>query len=356
MRRIVWSIDPEEPWKSYLTQEIDISRPGGPRPISVLVLDSSQYWYMPSMEHAMLSGPASLTGAFDLQLAGTHGNILETQAQSVDWMMDAMRAEARLWVVAMHHPYADLGRVSPPRFDRIRDAGGVPVTLSGHSHSGEIRWNHDLDREGAWLELNVGSLLDAPVEYRDFQVQQLGGRLAVRSRRFVLENQLRVAGLMADDLPGYRPSPGDSDYYMDYQRGWSMSADKSEIAVKRIVLTAYLRMFRLFESGESDPGRTNWPVRADGKRLGSHAEVLDEIVRIAAQSDDDVDVAELTHLLYELRDYDRTRAVPEADRKALRAYRLSQAIWAGQAELETRTIGGSQPCFTPSRTRSPAAP
>ena len=26
------------------------------------------------------------------------------------------------------------------------------------------------------------------------------------------------------------------------------------------------------------------------------------------------------------------------DRKALRGYRLSQAIWAGQAELETRTL------------------
>jgi len=342
LHRIAWAIDVEAPWRSYLTQEIDISLAAGNpgdsvRPISMLVLDTAQYKYQPSMEHAFLSGALSLTGVFDVQLAGTHGNILQSQVDSIDWMMDAMRAEQRLWIVASHHPYASLGRNSPSRFDRIRDAGGVPVTLSAHTHAGEIRWNHDGGHEGDWLEINVGSLLDAPVEYRDFQVHRIGDRLAVSSRRFVMENQLRKAGLMADDMPGYRPSPGDPDYYMDYQRGNSLSEDESELAVKHILLTAYLRMFRLFETDEHDPGRTTWPVRADGVVLGSHGEVLTEIVRMAAQPDDAIDVAELTHLLYALREYDRTRPLPESTRQALRAYRVSQAIWAGQSELEQKT-------------------
>jgi len=337
LRRIAWAIDVEAPWKSYLVQEIDIGV-DSQQPISMLVLDTAQYTYRPSAEYGALSYLPSKTGMFTQQLAGTHGNILESQVASVDWMMDAMRAEQRRWVVAVHHPYEDLGRHSWPRFDRIRDAGGVPVTLSAHTHDGEFRWHHDGEHEGAWLELNVGSMLDAPVEYRDFQVQRVGGRLAVSSRRFVMADLLHEAGLLADDTPGYRPSSGDPDNYMDYRLGWSISAEASELAVKRILLAAYLRMFSLFKTQGPDARKTIWPARADGTRLDNDAKVLGELERMAALPEDDVNLGELTHLLYRLREFDRTRSVAESDKNALRAYRLSQAIWAGQAELEVRGV------------------
>jgi hypothetical protein len=336
LRRIAWSVHLSEPWQSYLIQEIDISAEG--QAISMLVLDTAQYAYRPSAEYGALSAPFAALQMTNVQIAGTHGNILPTQLESLTWLMDAMKKEQRGWICAIHHPYEDLGRHSVSRFDKIRDAGGVPVTLSAHTHDGEFRWHHDDDREGDWMELNVGSMLDAPVEYRNFQVHRVGDRLAVGSRRFVMEDVLREDGLISDDLPGYRPGPGDPDYYMNYRLGWNSSAEASELAIKRVLLTAYLRMFRLFPTDTSDTSGTNWPARVDGIKLDTHEKVIAEIERLAAQSVDDVKIAELIHVLYELRDYDRTRSVPESDRKALRSYCLSQAIWAGLAELEVRGV------------------
>ena len=171
-----------------------------------------------------------------------------------------MRAEGRRWILASHHPYADLGRATPPRFNDIRDAGGIPVTLSGHTHSGEIRLNFDEEREDDFLEINVGSMLDSPIEFRDLQVHRIGERLAVSSNRHIMENLLREQGLMADQLPGYRPSPGDPDHYLAY-RGEEFEAnhDKTDFSVKRVLLAAYLRMFRLFEADDPDQSSTYWP-------------------------------------------------------------------------------------------------
>ncbi len=336
LRRIAWHVDHDKPWKSYLVQEIDIGVKG--HAMSVLVLDTAQYGYRPSAEYGALTAPFAALGMTDVQIAGTHGNILPTQLASIEWMMEAMKAERRRWICAVHHPYEDLGRHSWSRFNKIRDAGGVPVTLSAHSHDGEYRWHHDGKHEGAWLELNVGSMLDAPVEYRNFQMHQVGERLAMSSRRFVMEDVLREDGLMADDTAGYRPGPSDPDYYMNYRLGWNASAEASELAIKRVLLAGYLRMFRLFPTDANNPGNTNWPVRLDGTELGSHQKVLAEIERIARQPKENTDVEELVHVLYELRDYDRTRSIPESDKKAMRAYRLSQAIWAGRAELEVRGV------------------
>lgn len=344
LRRVAWAIHAEEPWKSYVTQEIDISASAAEpsaagRPISLLVLDTSQYYYQPMMEYAALTGlPRLLTfGLIDLQLAGTHGNLLETQVASVDWMTDAMSSEGRRWIVASHHPYSDLGRYTPPRFDRIRAAGGVPVTLSGHTHTGEIRWNHDGDNEGDWLEINVGSLLDAPAEYRDFQVQRVAGRLAVSSPRYDVADVLRGAGLLTDGLPGCRPSPGDPDWYMSYRTESSTSELHAERVTKRLILAAYLRMFRLFPT-DTSAGAASWPTRADGRELRGDAAVLRELADVVVRDDADIDVAALTHMLYDLREFDRTRPIAPDRRDAFRAYRLSQAVWAAQAELATWPI------------------
>jgi hypothetical protein len=342
LRRIVWNIDVGKPWRSYVTQEIDISAstedaPHGARPISLLVLDTAQYYFLPAMDNVFISGLARILtlGIDDIQLAGTHGNVLETQVESVDWMISGMKAEERQWVVATHHPYDDLGRVSPPRFDAIREAGGIPVTLSAHTHAGEIRWNHDGKHEGDWLEINVGSLLDAPAEFRDFQVHRLGDRLAVTSNRFTMRDVLRERGLLEDGVPGYRPSPGDPDSYLN-DRDWSsLSEVETERAVKRVLLAAYLRMFRLFATDTASDA-VDWPVRSDGTELSGDDAVLGETVRMEKMRAD-ADLEERTHLLHALREFDRTRPIAASERQALRAYRLSQAIWSAEAEFESRS-------------------
>ncbi|MEX2215732.1 MAG: hypothetical protein WD768_16595 [Phycisphaeraceae bacterium] len=350
IRRIAWQIDKRNVWKSFIVQEVDISEapgatasatvstpPAARPPISLLLLDSSQYGVQPSLDHALFSVFRTLLsfGMYEVQVAGLHGNILTSQENVVNGFMKTMKEEGRGWIVASHHPYADLGVASTSRFDRIRDAGGIPLTLSAHTHAGEIRWNHDGDHEGAWLEINVGSMLDAPPEFRDFQVHRIGNRIAVASRRQQMERVLRQRGLMEDDLPSLRPSPGDPDYYLNYQQGsWGTAAD-TDFAVKKILLAAYLRMFRHLEADDPDQTGTYWPDGPDGTRLRSHKEVTATAERVLAAAQP-ADGDKLTRFLYELREFDRTRKYTKAGLARLRTYRLSQAVWASRVELTTR--------------------
>jgi hypothetical protein len=340
LRRIAWQIDKDKVWRSFILQEVDISVSSAaaanvPERTSILVIDTAHYGVQPSLDHGIPSGILhKLTfGNVDYQVAGVHGNILDSQESAARTFADAMQAEQRRWILATHHPYSDLGRATPPRFNNVRDAGGIPVTLSGHTHSGEIRLNLDEERQEHFLEINVGSLLDSPIEFRDLQVHRVGDRLAISSNRYLMENLLRDRKLMADQLPGYRPSPGDPDYYLAYTQedGFEADHDITDFRIKRLILAAYLRMFRLFEADHPDQSSTYWPIGADGKQLRSHKEVTDAMqdmlvkVQIA-------DIDDLNRFLYQLQEFDRTRRFSEAGVERLRAYRLSQAIWASRTE------------------------
>ncbi|MDH3433555.1 MAG: hypothetical protein OEM60_06835, partial [Gammaproteobacteria bacterium] len=341
LRRLAWHIDKKRVWQSFIVQEIDISASSvdmapSRNPISILVLDTSQYGFQPSLDHGFLSTIARILTFryFDLQVAGEHGNILDSQEAATDAFTASMAADGRSWMLASHHPYDALGRKSSSPFDKLRDAGGIPVTLSAHTHTGEILWHQDNRREGDWLEINVGSILDAPVEFRDLQVHRLGDRLAISSQRHLLEDKLRDDGLIVDNHPEYRPVAGDADFYLDYTNGLFGTEEEADFMVKRILLAAYLRMLQHFEADHPDQSRTYWPSGPDAQRLRSHQEVVNAARSMLAQVRIG-EVAELTRFLYELREFDRTRKFSNAVSEQLRVYRLSQAAWASRAELTT---------------------
>jgi len=348
LRRLAWRIARKLSWRSFVLQEVDISAPPTGRDASqdessILVLDSANYTMQPSLEAgAVSSAAAKVTGGyFDKQAAGLTGSISESQEQIALRFARSMKQEGRRWMLATHHPYRDLGRRSKPRFDRLRDDGGIPITLSAHSHFGEILWNRDDEHEGEWLEINVGSILDTPVEFRDLQILRMGERLAIRSRRHLMEERLRERGLLADEAAAYRPVSGDEDFFMNYENrglpgasGDDWSAAKADYKVKHLLLAAYRRMFDLFEADDPDQSRTYWPAGPDGSRLRSHEEVTAAVRTMLAESRLE-EVGTLTQFLYELREFDRTRRFSSELGKKLRVYRLSQAIWAGQAEYRT---------------------
>lgn len=340
LRRLAWHIDKERVWRSFVLQEVDISGPNhSPRGrqdgVSILVLDTAQYRIQPMMEFGLPSGVLSkVTGGYiDTQIAGKTGGIHDTQVEAAAEFAKSMTAAQRHWILASHHPFESLGRDAKKRFNRLRDQGGLPVTLSAHTHAGGIRWNYDGAREGDWLEINVGSVLDAPVEFRDLQIHRAGDRYVISSHRQSLEDLLRERGLVADELPGYRPGPEDPDFYLSYKAGLTDLASDVNFMVKRILLAAYLRMFRLFESDHPDQSATVWPTGPGEIEMRSHQDVTDTVQATLARVRKE-DVRELTRFLYELREYDRTRQLTDAMRAQLRAYRLSQAIWAGKAEYE----------------------
>jgi hypothetical protein len=338
LRRLAWHIDKERAWRSFVLQEVDISGPNhlppeGQDGVSILVLDTAQYSIQPMMEFGLPSSILhKVTGGYiDTQIAGETGGIHDTQVAAAAEFATSMGERQRQWMLASHHPFESLGRDAKKRFNRLRDQGGIPVTLSAHTHAGGIRWNHDGAREGDWLEINVGSVLDAPIEFRDLQVHLAGDRPVISSHRQPLENLLRERGLVFDELPGYRPNPEDADFYLSYRKGSTDLASDVNFQVKRILLATYLRMFNLFPSDLPGEGSTIWPTGPDGIKLDSHQMVTDTQQDMLARVSKD-DVEDLTQFLYELREYDRTRQLTDATREQLRVYRLSQAIWAGHAE------------------------
>ena len=350
VRRISWQINKEKVWQSFIIQEVDISAAsaatGATDPISVLLIDTSHYGFQPSIDYGIPSGLAHYVtrGGFDFQLAGIHGNILDSQALAAAQMMSSMQAEGRRWMLASHHPYSDLGRASPPKFNDIRDPGGVPVTLSGHTHAGEIRVNSDEERQEHFLEINVGSVLDAPVEFRDLQVHLIGDRLAVSSNRQLMDTLLRDKGLLAGQIPGYRPSPGDPDYYLAYTEGDNFDHDASDFAIDRVLLASYLRMFRLFDADDPDQSSTYWPIGPGGTALQSHAAVTDAVQEMLGRVELG-QASELNQFLYQLQEYDRTRRLTDASAERLRVYRISQAIWA--SDTERRVYEGGTDAIDP---------
>lgn len=334
LRRVAWQIDKVEVWRSFILQEVDISDSGtADDPISILVLDTSQYGVQPSIDHGIPSGIANTItfGNIDFQMAGKHGNILDAQESAARKFTNAMQAEGRRWILASHHPYSDLGRATPTRFNGLREPGGIPVTLSAHTHSGEIRLNLDKERENHFLEINVGSLLDSPIEFRDLQIHRVNDRIAVSSNRQIMENRLREKGLLAGQLPGYRPSPGDADYFLDYRDGAQFDHDETDFQVKRLILATYLRMFRLFEADHADQSAAWWPVGADGKVYNSHEAVVEAIETLLTGASIDK-VSEINQFVYQLQEFDRTRKFTEDGAQRLRVYRLSQAMWASTTE------------------------
>jgi len=340
LRRLAWHIDKERVWRSFVLQEVDISGPNhSPRGrqdgVSILVLDTAQYRIQPMMEFGLPSGVLhKVTGGYiDTQLAGETGGLHDTQVEAAAEFAKSMTEAQRPWILASHHPFESLGRDAKKSFNSLRDQGGLPVTLSAHTHAGGIRWNYDGAREGDWLEINVGSVLDAPIEFRDLQIHRAGDRHVISSHRQPLEDLLRERGLVADELPGYRPGPEDPDFYLSYKEGLTDLASDANFMVKRILLAAYLRMFGLFESDHPDQSSTYWPTGPDGIEIRSHQDVTDTVQATLARIQKK-DVQELTQFLYELREYDRTRRLTDSMRAQVRAYRLSQAIWAGKAEYE----------------------
>jgi len=326
LRKAVWHIDTEKKWRSYVVQDADVTWPGAPS-TSILLLDTASYASRPALVNIMWGKVAGLTG-----------DISDPQWEIVErWIV-----ESRNWIAAGHHPYDDLGPRSRKRLDSIRNHG-LPLYCSAHTHIGEIK-----GREG-WIEINVGSLLDPPMEYRTLTLHHAGGRAYVASRRFLVEDVLRERDLV---LPtqDHMAREGDPDDYLTYahwlsRRGisqlWdSLNALTAETVVKVSLLAAYGRLLRDVPTKSAEG--IAWPRAVDGRTLDSDSAIRSEIAEIEAwmkstdyaltkdkRTGSSPEFDRLLEFLLQLRDFDAARPVdPELSHR----YRLSQALWASIAD------------------------
>ncbi|MFW6067312.1 MAG: hypothetical protein ACOC97_03170 [Myxococcota bacterium] len=303
LRRVAWSIDPALPHRSFVLQMLDIGFPTATVPTFVLLLDSASYPFAPEL--------------FPLaRNAGMVGHLVEEQLDIAErWLDDVDDAGAPIVLMA-HHPYDDLKRPAKRAVDRFRRKHRVLTYVSAHTHDGGFRV-HPGDDE-SWVELNVGSMVDWPIEYRTLQLfssRESEERVLLRSPLFRIGQMWRDAS--ATDVPRCEePWKAVGNHYVSYGELGGLDAH----AMKRRLMESLLETFdHLLQAVPSHPDNPVWPDGTEG----------DEAVRARiAQALEEGDVGPMVALARQLDDFDRARQA--ADPRQQADFRLCQAMWASQ--------------------------
>ncbi len=246
LRRVHWNIRRDEPWRSFVVQEIDFSiSPRAARGARGFLLDTSQYARRPTIV------PTPLTVN-----TGLSGEIQEEQAQIVSrWSRRPSGGQGKYDVLFGHHPYEALTGASRAILDRLRAQVSPLTYVSAHTHLGRYYVHPDATAEGeTWVELNVGSIVDTPIEYRTFQIhtdKRQPGRIG-----FHTDLVRPVEAWFGPDAPEESPvcdaaweakPPGEhllpgNDYYLSYQHVPKLSADAMRRQLMDVMLVSYSRM------------------------------------------------------------------------------------------------------------------
>jgi hypothetical protein len=306
LRSLSWKINEQDPWRSFVVQEVDLSLDASIS-IRAILLDTAQY------EEKPILLPLSRN-------AGVTGELLEDQLGVVKSWIESDQNRKRVWVLIGHHPFDDLSPRSQKALDDLRKKTGALVYVSAHTHAGQFIV-HDPDQEkDKWLELNMGSILDWSLEFRTFQIERSkeDARLVLRSPRYTMHERLyRFMQLPINDEI-WEARPGDKDYYLGHENLKDLDAHKTEIQLKNALLATFQRLIRFnpTKAGDQD---TPWPscCRNDEAVLAA----IDRAVK-------DESLEKKIEFLLELDRFERGRRVGDADMH--QKYRLSQAIWASK--------------------------
>jgi hypothetical protein len=217
-RRIAWQLIGDAPWKSYVTQwiEIDVSDNRG---IDIVVLDTSALWTAP--ERPLVGPPAGINGSVSAQ-----------QAQIVKHWLSRRNSHNPIFF-AGHHNWTQIEQASRQRIAKLMINSGAVAYLSAHSHEGWIR-KHRISGLGQITEVNVGSVLDAPLHYRLLILRNKGDRdeLALITQKIGVEwGELRhgsMPPLLCDSkwrLPAENPASPE-DYASTGSLGWFLAAHR----------------------------------------------------------------------------------------------------------------------------------
>jgi hypothetical protein len=188
----------QDSWSSYMVQLVRVpASDSSALPIYALLLDSSDYPTRPYI------------GIMDIK-AGVDAGVSARQSAAALELVRAMPLNAKFFIAA-HHPFFrwNVAKWSDPNRDGLgkllSDSHFLRFFVSAHTHEGG--WYQHAFEGRTFYELNLGSLADAPLYYRNLQLQQGSmGAITVRSERIRLTDT--SFGIDCRDIPlptqGYR--------------------------------------------------------------------------------------------------------------------------------------------------------
>lgn len=315
LRAVAWSVDAANPHRSFVLQEVDLGLPPPPgedteqRRVSAYLIDSSQF-----------AQPPVLLGGIN---AGLKGDLQQDQIDVLSRWMSAASGGA-ISVLMSHHPFGTLVDGSRNAVDNLRKQHDVPLYVSAHTHNGQyfVRGGSE-----GWLELNVGSIVDYPIEIRFFSIHEAGdGRLLIRTPLFRIPDDWN--NLSGDRAPrcnaDWEAMPDDPDFYLTYLDGGSLDAAGTQLMLMTTLLQTYQR---LIETVPSAAENDTWPdlsAFTGSSCCSSDAEIRAAIPLII----DGGDRVQQIEALMELGRFDDSRK--PADAVLHRDYRICQALWASK--------------------------
>lgn len=329
LRAVAWKIDKEKPYRSYVLQKLDLRRSDSDLPVYAILMDSAQYKNAPTL---VPEPPISYN-------TGLSGSMLSDQtAVAEQWLKNDPTGE-KLTILIVHHPYAKLIESARSVIDRFRGKYRIPLYISGHTHHGQyfVRGG-----DNGWLELNVGSIVDWPIEFRTFEIQQIKSdpdNLLFRTPLF------RIPDIWENAVPPKKPQCNAEEweiketdaenFYLAHNYKYKSSPKWTQKDLLVALLHTYKNLLIAVESAEDN---TVWIEGCE-----SDGDILESIKKALTNKHMD----EMTSLLIALDDFDKRRKVK--DSVVRRDYRLWQAVWASKYDK----VDGRKPVITDPYIRFP---
>jgi len=313
-----WSVSKQAPWRSWVAQSLELTRPGSPRRVVAILIDTAVYD----------DAPVLVAAGCGMLNAGLNGDITDDQASVVRAWAWAAHASGAAVVVAGHHPYAALTARAKSVLDDIHDLYGGELYVSAHDHSG--KWNVDGNKKDkTWLELNIGAMVDAPIEVRVMQLFAMtDGRAAVDAELLRLDRVLdQVAGKEARRCtlhPEWEAKSSDPDYYLTYRDLGAAAVTDTQQNILDVLLAGWQRYLKFVKSA---PDAGPWP----GGWASDDALAAD-LAKAAAGKDAAAKIA----LLQTVQAQAPTRKV--GDELGRSTFRFCQGQWGSDRELARRRI------------------
>jgi hypothetical protein len=319
LRSVAWEINVDAPWRSFVVQEVDLGIPDSSPSVFAILLDTSQYGAMPTL----VPTPASPN-------AGTNGDVLPDQLEIVEnWLKDDP-AGSKITILMGHHPFATLIKDAQETLSALREDFRIPLYVSAHTHKGEYIPRGGSQGNEGWLELNIGSIVDWPIEFRTFSIQEIRDqpdKLIFRTELFRIPDCWEWTKLMPPKSPVCRDSweanLGDDAYYLSYM---DITSPDPKVTQDKL-MDSLLHTYTKFLTDVPSAGNNQiWPACCS-----SDGEILQEINRALSSNNIEQKIA----LLRSLDQFDRKRT--PVDPRMRRDYRLCQAVWSSKYDkLERR--------------------
>jgi 3',5'-cyclic AMP phosphodiesterase CpdA len=283
LQSIHWHIDDARPWRTFVVQRLDLTyghqRTAGRPYVTGILLDTTAFERLP------------LT-------VGFAGSLTRDEVAVAERLASAAHDRGDLLLLFGHHDYAHLDDHARATLERFHTSYGAALYISAHDHDG--KWRALGKDRDTWPELNLGAMIDAPIELR-----QLSIRLTKRNRVAVVSPLVRLDELWSG--PGapldssnprctqahavWEAQRGQLGFYISYRELGLYRPVTMQLAMLDTMLQSYQRYFELAKA--SDAGSIDAAVRSGDATV--KIETLRRLVAEAGEAG--------SHESLELRDY-----------------------------------------------------